>query len=714
MADEDVPARHERFPALDGLRGLAIAAVVVYHLSDAALPGGYAGVDLFFVLSGFLITRLLVSEWQSTGGVRLRSFWARRAKRLLPGLLLMIAATAIVAMVFRTAVNAYVLRPDGLAAVFYFANWHFLAANQSYFGHIGFPSPLEHTWTLSIEEQFYVLWPLFLLGALAIVRGRVQRLLVPVGVLAAGSLCSMALVYQGGRGIEAAYFGTECRAFELLAGALLALVFSSSVGLGARLRGRPSAPMWCAGFAGLAGVGVFFALAKPTAFTFEGGLGLTALGGVAMIAACLGPSPLSTVFSLAPLRFIGRISYELYLWHWPVIVVTDDELHFEGIGRVAFILAVTLALSLASYYLVDAPVRRARFASAFRRVCVPASVAVTCGLVIAAVPVTAGATSPAQPSDLGHGAAPTRYTSAVFGVHLPAPAGHIDLGFQPSTTHRVRVMFIGDSVMYQLELALGAALSSTGEATTAEYGAILGWSPRAGSDFSRLAHEISVTHPDLVVAEWSQDNTWIGQHGVAAYQRDVLGPLLRMLLARSDGVKGVVFVGQPPQPPLDSWMPKAHATVYDPAGMRAWQSAVVADTSQFGGRVAFVPATQMLEFGGTYSTWLASPSGAIQRVRQIDDFHLCLNGGVRYAAGAAQGIVRLLSIGEPRADWWLGPYATSKRWYELPSFPPGMCPNDAPARLGPAPPTSSTSTTLPSTSTSSPASPASPSSPSRP
>ncbi|MHB1987759.1 MAG: acyltransferase family protein [Acidimicrobiales bacterium] len=701
MAAAGGTRRVEHFPALDGIRALAIAGVVAYHLSPSALPGGYLGVDIFFVLSGFLITRLILNERLDTGRVGLQRFWARRARRLLPGLFLVLAALAVTAMVLPNAVDPYELRGDGIAALFYVANWHFLATNQSYFGHLGLVSPLEHTWTLAIEEQFYVVWPLMLLGLVALFGHKApgpgrevspRRLLLPVGLLAAGSVVAMALVYDGGRGLQAAYFGTECRAFELLAGGLAAIWLRVGHARGPdagpqdkafliATRRSPAPLLQLAGVASLTGVVVALVTLGPSAFVFEGGLALLAGGVVLLIVASLGPGPVRSVLGWGPLGFLGRISYEIYLWHWPVIVVADAELHYVGIGRVGFDVAVTLLLACVSYFLLDAPLRRADYGSLVRRMALPGSVALTGGLLLACVPLGTAPGSPETARQLGTAPVPASFSAAVFGVHLPAPTGRIDLGFRPSPTHRLKVMFIGDSVMYQLELAAGAGLVATGDATPAVDGAILGWSPRGRGDFGRLAREIARERPDVVVAMWTQDNAWIGHHGVAAYETEVLDPLLGLLFSPGDGVRGVVFAAQPPQPPLHSWMPDVHADVYDPLGMKLWEQAMADESRLRRGRVAFVPATQMLELDSRYATWLASPGGRVERVRQVDDFHLCLNGGVRYGAGVVQGLVRLFSLHEPRANWWLGSFSSARRWYRLPGFPAGMCPADAPAHL---------------------------------
>ncbi|HET9092603.1 MAG TPA: acyltransferase [Acidimicrobiales bacterium] len=668
-------------PALDGLRALAVVAVVAYHLDPGAVRGGYLGVDLFFVLSGFLITRLLLSERRETGGIDLASFLARRARRLLPGLVLLLASLGVVARLDPGLVNPAELRGDGLSALFYVANWHFLQAGQSYFGALAARSPLEHTWSLGVEEQFYLVWPLLLLGLAAVFARRSSRgLLLPVGLVAAASALGMALVYDGGRGLDAAYFGTECRAFELLSGALVAIWLESRAVLPGGRRGRPLPAV--VGPVCLGTVLAALVALRPGALVFDGGLALVAASASFLVVAAVGPGPVRSLLAAPPLRLLGRASYEVYLWHWPVIVLGDQAFGLRGAERVLVDVAITLVLASVSYAFVDAPLRRARFSRPIGRAVLPVSFALVASVLVA-VPLgmVGGALSAARL--LGRSAAPGRSGTSVFGVHLPAPSGRIDLGARPSPRHPVRVMFIGDSVMYQLELAIGAGLAATGEGRTAVDGAILGWSPRGRSDFAELAGEIARAHPEVVVAMWTQDNRWVQRHGVAAYETHVLGPLLSLLLARGDGVRGVVFAGQPPQPPSHSWMPDVHADVYAPRGMMMWQQAVTDESRRLPGRVAFAPATAMLEFAGRYATWLPSPGGRLARVRQLDDFHLCVNGGVRYGAGVVEGLVRLLGLPPPKANWWLGSFAAARRWSQLPGYPSGMCPNDPPPRLTP-------------------------------
>jgi peptidoglycan/LPS O-acetylase OafA/YrhL len=217
-------------PYLDGLRAIAVGGVVVYHLNRLWLPGGYLGVDLFFVLSGYLITTLLVTEQTRTGAINLLGFWSRRVRRLLPALLLLLLALSIEIWLSGDQLAAASARGDFLATLFYFANWHFISSDQSYFTQYVAVSPVRHTWSLAIEEQFYIGWPLVV--ALVVRRGGLRALASVALVLSLASMAAMWLVYDASSDPSRAYYGTDTRIFEILFGAVLAVVLTS------RWRGR--------------------------------------------------------------------------------------------------------------------------------------------------------------------------------------------------------------------------------------------------------------------------------------------------------------------------------------------------------------------------------------------------------------------------------------------------------------------------------------------
>jgi peptidoglycan/LPS O-acetylase OafA/YrhL len=210
-------------PALDGLRALAVAAVVAFHLDEQGLTGGFLGVDAFFVLSGFLITTLLVLEFRRHDGIGLLAFWGRRARRLLPALLLLILAVAIFAWIEVPTDELGRLRGDGIAGLFYVANWRFVASGQSYFDLFTSPSPFRHLWSLAIEEQFYLVWPLVTLACLRLARGRLRLLATVAAVGVVGSAVVMAILYEADDPSRA-YYGTDAHAHPILVGVLLALI----------------------------------------------------------------------------------------------------------------------------------------------------------------------------------------------------------------------------------------------------------------------------------------------------------------------------------------------------------------------------------------------------------------------------------------------------------------------------------------------------------
>jgi peptidoglycan/LPS O-acetylase OafA/YrhL/lysophospholipase L1-like esterase len=420
-------------PALDGLRAVAVFAVIAYHLDFGWAQGGYLGVDLFFVLSGYLITSLLVGEWGRSGGIGLRSFWARRARRLLPAVVLLLLVLALYAGLGGPGLDRSTLRPDALTTLFYSANWHQVFTHQSYFAQFSSASPLRHTWSLAIEEQFYLLWPLALMALLVLARGSRRLALVATGVLAAGSAALMAVLYHPGIDPSRVYYGTDTRAFELLVGAGLAILLARRPPLHRRA-GRGALQG-----AGLVSMGLliygFVAIGGPPGWLYQGGLlGATVLVGV-VIASVIQPrrGPLGAVLSVPPLRWLGVISYGLYLWHWPVLVLaTESTTGVSGYPLKALQVGLTVALATASYYVVERPIRRARFSGWRRRSVAPIGVAATAvALVFATVPAATTSITPA--------AAFLRVSPGT----APAPAA-------PAAQELSSVMVVGDSTAISL------------------------------------------------------------------------------------------------------------------------------------------------------------------------------------------------------------------------------------------------------------------------
>jgi peptidoglycan/LPS O-acetylase OafA/YrhL len=347
-------------PALDGLRAIAVAAVIVYHLDTNLAQGGFLGVEVFFVVSGYLITSLLLRELRVRHTVDLRAFWARRARRLLPALVaLLVVVGAYVSLFARDVVGVY--RGDALASLFYVQNWWQIFGDQSYFDTFGRPSPLRHLWSLAIEEQFYLLWPL-LLGA-ALTRLRRRRTL---GLIALAAIASIALMAELAdiTALDRAYYGTDTRAFGLLVGAALALLWRP----GRRLVNRRGAtrPWGLDVLALVALAALLWQLAGRSEFdpwTFPWGLawvdGMTLL---LIAAAATTGSLVARGLGVAPLATVGRRSYSLYLWHWPVIVFLRPGVDIGWTGWPANLLRLALIAALAElcYRFVEQPFRDGR------------------------------------------------------------------------------------------------------------------------------------------------------------------------------------------------------------------------------------------------------------------------------------------------------------------------------------------------------------------
>lgn len=341
-------------PALDGFRGLAVFAVLIFHAGFGWAPGGFLGVTAFFVLSGFLITSLLLVERSATGRIDLPAFWARRARRLVPAALVLLALTVGYAAVADTTGGVV---GDGIAAAGWVANWRFIFADQSYEALFADPSPFQHTWSLAIEEQFYVVLPL----AAALLLGRRRRFAVVVLVAVAASTAAAALLHDGGTAGRA-YYGTDARVAEPLVGVLLALALSKRGGLKEFPR-RGRVVLDAVAAAALVGLGfLMLTVDDASDALYRGGFLLAAVLAAAVVAACTQPATLTArAFSARPLVRLGRVSYGVYLFHWPVFLwLSERRTGLPQASLFAVRCAVTLALAAASYVLLEQPVRAGR------------------------------------------------------------------------------------------------------------------------------------------------------------------------------------------------------------------------------------------------------------------------------------------------------------------------------------------------------------------
>jgi peptidoglycan/LPS O-acetylase OafA/YrhL len=352
------PARAaRRIPGLDGLRALAVVAVIAYHLFPGALPGGFLGVDVFFVVSGFLITTLLLREVRDGGRLQLGRFWVRRARRLLPALVTVIAvaipAAAIVDRDLLVGIGRQVL-----GALTFSTNWLAVAAGTSYFDATQ-PELFQTFWSLAIEEQFYLVWPLLLAVLLAACHTWRGRTGVAFGA-AVASAAAMTLLYHPGDDPTRVYYGTLTHAFGLLLGASAAFAWAGR----AELLPRRSWARWL-GPAALVLLGAMAAFVSAAgSFAYRGGIFGASLLALVAVVSCTGArTGYVRVLDMRPLTWVGERSYGLYLWHWPVILVLAAAAG-DGPGSVTWwrtataAVAVTVLLSWASYRWVETPVRQ--------------------------------------------------------------------------------------------------------------------------------------------------------------------------------------------------------------------------------------------------------------------------------------------------------------------------------------------------------------------
>lgn len=471
-------------PGLDGVRALAVAAVVAYHLAPGSLPGGFLGVDVFFVISGYLITGLLVEEWRASGGrgIDLRAFWVRRVRRLYPAVVALLAFLVVLSAIFDRAALAGSRVAIPMALV-YQTNWWFIYHHVSYFARFGPPPLLLHLWSLAIEEQYYLLWPPILLALLRWRRRR-ERVVVFALIGAVASAALMAVAYHSGASLDRVYYGTDTHSEGLLLGSALGL-FAPPANLSTRVGDRGRRVMDRAAVVCLAGLGVMMATSGYTdAFTWEGGLALAVvLAAVLTVVAAHPASRTGRWLSVRPLRWLGTRSYSVYLWHWPVIVLTGAQGAFPLPEPAALVvrLGATAVLAEASYRWVERPWRtgaaqraiRARLARSVRarRQLIAASGGSLAALVLVAAlvpgpapfsrrtrslaasePVTAGSAAVASRSDPyppGAAARIARLRARLLPSSLLAP---------PPARHGI--LAIGDSVLLAAEPALQATFGA--------------------------------------------------------------------------------------------------------------------------------------------------------------------------------------------------------------------------------------------------------------
>lgn len=406
-ANEQAPTRPKSryIPALDGLRTLAVVAVVLYHLNLTWAQGGLLGVTIFFVLSGYLITRLLLNEVAKTGRIDLKSFWIRRIRRLFPAVVTVVVVTCALCTIFNHVMLTK-MRPDILPSLLFFNNWWQIAQNVSYFNALGDPSPLTHFWSLAIEEQFYLIWPplLFAMVSMHVSKPNTRRVVLG---LAAASALAMMVLYNPAADPSRVYYGTDTRVFSLLLGAWMAFIpdrdlapvrLAHRLGLnrlagaakhGKNAEGKPgkkvdesadTAPaqpsalvrFWSSpasidvlGVVGLVGLAAMVALTNSyTAFQYRGGTLLCSILTLMVIAACVQPQGMvARALSAEPLVWFGKRSYSIYLWHYPLLLLMNPVANISDTPWWQYILQVLVVVAVAecSYRFIETPFRKGAF-----------------------------------------------------------------------------------------------------------------------------------------------------------------------------------------------------------------------------------------------------------------------------------------------------------------------------------------------------------------
>lgn len=383
-------------PALDGLRGLALVAIIVYHSQVGWAPGAFLSVSTFFTLSGFLITGLLLIERRRTGRISLGGFWTRRLRRLMPAATAAIVAIVVGTWIFGDSTQLARLRGDALSALGYVANWRFIAAGDTYGASFASPSPFTHFWTLAIEEQFYVVLPALVTVVLAVSRGSRRVLACVLGAIITASLVWAHILLNHGVSLDRLYWGTDVRVVEFLAGSLLALAWTYRPDL---LVGRARKTVNATGGLALAAMLVLWVTADfHNRTVYSGGLAAYSLLTLAVILAAIQPgSAVQRMLAFRPLAWVGVVSYGAYLVHFPILTWIDEHTRLAASTRLFLALPITLAVAGISARLLERPIRTRRRLSGSRAwVAIPVALSVAAASIFT-VTAIAAPTRPADP-----------------------------------------------------------------------------------------------------------------------------------------------------------------------------------------------------------------------------------------------------------------------------------------------------------------------------
>ena len=661
-----------------------MAGVVAFHLGY--LQGGFLGVDLFFTLSGYLITRLLLLEHQGTGRIALRAFWARRAWRLLPALFLVLGAVALYAALSARPDEYPAIRDSGLAALLYVANWHFISTGDSYWNLFTAPTPFDHLWSLAIEEQFYVVWPL-LVAPLIGKQGRTARLL--------GSTCALIVLTSLVLALDEpgrAYLSTVSRSSSILLGALLAtLIHRRDRLVDLATQDRTGDIVGSVAIAYLFWSWTSVDGANEPAF-YRGGFLAHALAVTALIAVVTQRSTglVARMLSFAPLRQLGVVSYGFYLWHWPVILILDVErVGYGGVALLVTRLAATLAVTVASYRLIERPARHSWSKRSGALVGLPVAALVVAVALVAAThqpvqtavvgavpPANFAAESNASPvdtADADEGTTPDQPNdqpgatdaSSIKNVEPIQPDNTPLVGAAPrpptlrtpTATEPLRVLLVGDSYLFDTQLGIEAALEATGFIDVVSAG-IFGFALTWEDGLHTLITQVTEHDPELVVTMWARfDEAWLADADYDTESRSEYSALLDDALSiLGENGAAIAVVGLAPS--LTSGIDRVPVDL-------TINELFLGATDRYD-RAFFIDPDPIIAPDGEPVRWIEAEGPLL--VRKPDVSHYCPDGAARFGLFLGQLVATATGTtpAEP-ADWWAGDWRLDPRYNDPPN-----------------------------------------------
>lgn len=605
-------------PALDGLRGAAVLAVLAYHLGW--LPGGFLGVSLFFTLSGYLITSLLITERAEKGTIRLGRFWARRARRLLPAALAGAALAVIVTAITGSPDQLRALPGDVAGALGYVANWRFVVSQRSYQAGFAAPSALLHYWSLAIEEQLYVVVPLVVVLAGRRRHERGQRRL---GGVLAGLLCvsGLATLVVGPTHVDRIYFGTDTRMAELLAGALLAV----SAGFPARFRRAHSeGSRWTTAVsvgAGATVMALWVTTRQSDPWLYRGGFWVVAAASCTLIAAACREGVVSRCLRTPALVWAGTVSYGIYVYHWPLFMLLDaDRTGVHGAALAAIRLSCTMGVAAASHRWLENPIRRHHGPLPLRvRLSLPAAAAAIVAVAVLTAGL-AGGRSVVAPSR--HPVMPRAVTAGAGVDRAATPAAVTRLPLQ-------RVLFMGDSLVQQAFPTFADRLRAMGVDSRVVGGGGQSLMTHSGAWLDQLAGAISSFDPDVVVLEsccgqFRFDAPMTDASGAAltpatpAFERAWRGLAVQASTTAARRGALVMWVLGPPTH-TNGWYGPIDAQV---SGINA----IYASLPRCDPSIALIDWATLGGPGGAYADTITDDRGTPVRIRTVDGFHFTREG----------------------------------------------------------------------------------------